>query len=80
MGVDCTVTCKASFGVRPMAETEQGKLWTTAELAKAAGVDGSTVRRALLSGKLSGTKLGNTWVISDQAARAWLEERQKRWH
>ncbi len=60
--------------------TEQpGKLWTTKELAHAARVDESTVRRALLSGELSGTKLGNTWVISDEAARPWLEERQKRW-
>ncbi len=59
---------------------EPGKLWTTKELAEAAGVDASHIRRLLIDGKLKGRKVGRDWAIPDDVARAWLEERQKRWH
>ncbi len=61
-------------------EHEPGRPWGTVELAKAAGVNDSYLRQLLLAGKLQGYKVGQTWLIPDDVARAWLEERQKRWH
>jgi excisionase family DNA binding protein len=52
--------------------------WTTNELAKAAGVDGAYVRRALASGRLPGTKIGRDWLIADVAAREWMATRPTR--
>ncbi len=63
-----------------MAEREPGTPWTTAELAKAAGLNPSRIRQLLIAGELEGEKYGNTWLIPDDVARAGLAERQKRWH
>ncbi len=57
---------------------EPGKLWTTKELAEAAGVDDSTVRRALIDGKLKGSKVGRDWTIADSEAQRFIAERSRR--
>ncbi len=62
-----------------MADREQGRPWSTKQLAEAAGVDSSYIRQLLLSGKLDGYKVGRDWAIPDDVARTWLEARQKRW-
>jgi len=51
--------------------------WTTKELAEAAGVDVSYVRRLLLQGKIRGEKFGRDWAISDDVAKSWLALRAK---
>ncbi len=62
-----------------MVQQEQGRPWSTKQLAEAAGVDDSYIRKLLIDGKIDGYKLGREWLIPDDVARAWLEERQKRW-
>jgi len=56
---------------------ERPDFWTAQQLAKAAGVDDSYVRRLCIDGKLDASKLGNRWVISDKVARDWLALRAK---
>jgi len=52
------------------------KLWTTKQLADAAGVDPSYVRRLIEQGVIKANKLANTWFIQDPEARRWLDERK----
>ena len=59
---------------------EPGKPWGSTELAKAAGVTDGYIRRLMRDGDLQGYKIGKTWLIPDDVARAWLEERKARWH
>lgn len=59
-----------------MSEQETSRRdWTVKELAKRAGVDPSTVRHALLAGRLKGYKRAGAWFIPDDEARRWLYER-----
>ena len=51
------------------------RVWTTAELAEAAGVTPTRIRQLLLSEELDGYKLGRDWRVSDRAARDWLAGR-----
>lgn len=48
---------------------------TVKELAELAQVDGSYIRRLLLSGKLRGEKRAGAWFITRKAAEQWLNER-----
>lgn len=50
-------------------------MWTTPELAEAAGVDPSTIRRLLAKGALRGKKLGRDWLIEPEEARRYLQQR-----
>ncbi len=53
--------------------------WSTKEVARAAGVDESYVRRLCNQGLIAGAyKLGSIWAIPDPIAREWLEQRRKR--
>ena len=47
--------------------------WTTAELAKAAGVSQDYVSQDIRGGRLKAIKRGNMWLIADVVARAWLD-------
>ncbi len=58
---------------------EPGKLWTTKELAEAAGVDASHIRLLLIDGKLKGSKVGRDWTIPDAEAQRFIAERKARW-
>jgi len=49
--------------------------WTAQDLAKAAGINDSYIRRLLIAGKLDGEKIGRQWLIRDQVARAFLLKR-----
>jgi hypothetical protein len=50
--------------------------WTTGDLAKAAGVTDSYIRRLLLTGKVRGEKHGRDWAIRGDVAVAWLAARK----
>ncbi len=52
--------------------------WTTKEIAAAAGVTEGYIRRLLGQGRLKGYKKGRDWLIPDEEAQRWLEERAKR--
>ena len=45
---------------------------TVQQIAERAGVTGSGVRRALLSGRLKGQKLGGQWVVARKEAERWI--------
>jgi excisionase family DNA binding protein len=51
------------------------KLYSTSELAEAAGVTRERVRQLVAGGEIKGYKVGQTWVIPDDEARRWLAER-----
>jgi excisionase family DNA binding protein len=51
------------------------KLYSTSELADAAGVSRERVRQLVASGEIHGYKVGKTWVIPEEEARRWLAER-----
>jgi len=53
-------------------------VYTTATIAKLAGVDQSFVRRSLRSGRLRGEKLGGVWVIAADEVDRWLRTPRKR--
>jgi len=55
--------------------TQERDFWTAQELAKAAGVDDSYVRRLLIGGRLQGQKFGKAWMIADRDAKAFLMTR-----
>ena len=60
-----------------MSDDKQG--YTVNELAEAAGVSTSYVRRLLGSGDIQGRKVGEgrrgVWYIPASEARRWLEDR-----
>jgi hypothetical protein len=51
-------------------------LLTTIEVARLKAVDPSSVRRALLRGRLHGERKGRDWVIRYREAAAWEPERR----
>jgi len=55
---------------------DEEKVWTTTELAEAAGVSSARIRQLLASGELDGYKLGRDWRILDNVARDWLASRE----
>jgi len=50
--------------------------WTAQQLAEAAGVNDSYIRRLLIDGKLRGQKFGKVWAIPDDVATTWLTTRK----
>jgi len=52
--------------------------YTTATVAKLAGVDQTFVRRSLRAGRLRGEKLGGVWVIAADEVDRWLRTPRKR--
>jgi len=58
---------------------ERTKPYTVTELAIAAGVSDSYVRRLLREGKFTGEIYGKTWLIPADVGRAWLQSRRARW-
>lgn len=56
--------------------SERTQDYTTLDLAQAAGVTDRYIRQLVTSGKLTGTKYGNTWVIPAEVGAAWLQERK----
>ena len=52
--------------------------YTTATVAKLAGVDQTFVRRSLRAGRLRGEKLGGRWVIPADEAERWARIPRKR--
>jgi excisionase family DNA binding protein len=61
-----------------MADTDKHD-WTTRELAEAANVDASYLRRLLIDGQLAGYKRGRDWLIPYAAGQRFLEaEHHKR--
>lgn len=51
------------------------KLFSTSELAEAAGVSRERVRQLVAAGEIEGYKVGQTWVIPEDEARRWLRDR-----
>jgi excisionase family DNA binding protein len=51
------------------------KLYSTSELAEAAGVSRERVRQLVAGGEIEAYKVGKTWVIPEEEARRWLRER-----
>jgi excisionase family DNA binding protein len=52
-------------------------IWTTAELAKQANLTQRHVRRLVKAGIIQGSKVGRDWIIFEDEAKRFLEERQK---
>lgn len=50
--------------------------WTAAELAEACGVGSSRIRQLLLSGQIAGIKVAGVWLIDNDEARRWLEQKK----
>jgi excisionase family DNA binding protein len=51
--------------------------YTTTELAEAAGVSNTYVRRLVREGQLEGKKMGRDWLIPAGVGRAWLDKRRQ---
>ena len=51
------------------------QLWTTADLAQAAGVNQSRIRQLLIAKKIEGHKLANVWLIPESDALQFLHQR-----
>jgi excisionase family DNA binding protein len=63
-----------------MTGPHQEKPWGSADLAKAAGVSDSYVRRLCAAGKIAGAyKIGKTWLIPRGSGDQWLASRQTKW-
>jgi len=65
-----------------MDEKDQPKReWTVTQLARAAGVSVSFVRKEVAAGRIVGRKVGpglrGLWVIPNVSARAWLDNRKE---
>ena len=58
-----------------MTDNER-QFYTIPELASEAGISATYIRRLVVSGKLAGTKYGNTWIVPVDAGREWLRQRQ----
>jgi len=58
-------------------ETMTGADWTTATLAKAAGVTDSYIRYLLTNGLLRGEKFSRVWRIPYATGQQWIEERKE---
>ena len=54
---------------------EAPKLWSTDELASAAGVTPRWIRRLCATGKIQATMVGRDWIIEDAEARRIIAER-----
>lgn len=52
---------------------EGEKLMGITEAAAAIGVSTATLRRAVRLGQLAGQKIGNTWLVTLSAAKAWKD-------
>ena len=61
-------------GVSAMTEIKRD--WTTAEVAKVAGVSQAYIRQLILAGKLQARKVGPLWVITDNEVLRFLERRR----
>ncbi len=61
-----------SCKVRHMADT---KLWTVAEIAKAAHTSAPTITDALRKKRLRGAIKGRTWIVRDDDAREYIRVR-----
>lgn len=60
--------------------TERTDPWTIKELAEAADVDASYIRRLCIQGKIEGAKKpARDWLIPAQAGEEWLEKRRGKW-
>jgi excisionase family DNA binding protein len=56
------------------------KPWSVSELAKAAGINASYVRKLCQAGTLAGAYLvGKTWVIPREVGDQWLASRRGKW-
>jgi hypothetical protein len=52
--------------------------WTTKQLAEAARLTDAYIRQLLLADKLHGRKIGRDWVISNEEAVRFLEDRAEK--
>lgn len=56
------------------------KPWSVTELARAAGINASYVRKLCQAGTLAGAyQVGKTWVIPREAGDQWLAQRRSKW-
>jgi excisionase family DNA binding protein len=63
-----------------MADSESKKPWGSADLAEAAGVSDSLVRKYCAKGEIPGAyKIGKTWLIPRETGQQWLDNRRRRW-
>jgi hypothetical protein len=51
-------------------------VWTTNDLAKAAGVTPQFIRQEIWAGNIECQKVGRDWAIPAEEARRWLAERR----
>lgn len=51
--------------------------WNTDQLAEASGLDVSYIRRLLRDGDIKGSKVSRDWIIPNNEALRWLDERKK---
>lgn len=58
---------------------ERTKPYTVTELAEAAGVSDSYIRRLVRDGRIAGELYGKTWLVPADVGRAWLASRRERW-
>lgn len=59
------------------------RMITVQQAAQSAGVDESTIRRALASGRLKGDKPGRDWLVDTESLAAFVPRRLNRagaWH
>jgi predicted DNA-binding transcriptional regulator AlpA len=57
----------------------ESKPWDNAELAQAAGVDDSYIRKLCIAGKFPNAfKIGNAWAIPREEGQAWLDKRREK--
>lgn len=52
-------------------------LWTTAKLAEATKLTPRHVARLVKSGAIKGQKAGHDWIVSDEDAQKFIDERKQ---
>lgn len=60
--------------------TDTPRLWTVQEVAAATRLTERRVRQLLQSGNLQGRKVGRDWLISDEEAVSFIEDRSEEEH
>jgi hypothetical protein len=54
------------------------EVWTVSLLAKEAGLTVQHIARLLRSGEIKGKKLTSGWIVYDEEANRFLQERQEK--
>ena len=58
--------------------TDRAQPWTTEELGEAVGVTGAYIRRLCAKGEIVAYKVGKTWVVPNEEARRYIDDRQRK--